>query len=224
MPTSTYPKEWKNMFIFVSASLLLESPPLRDPKAVIDDSVPTLSAKEIVLWKRMHEYPTRAFNFPEGILAVGGLSPLYPILPKAYCEKKGQPFVLEGKTPDLRSSAAVGEVEKAPSTKEGSSERTEVSQNSPIVKNISSEKHKNLASRLSRKRKAGSEAGSKVVVPNPQNIRLRLRRDSGQKSLPAYRATSEVPPTKTKGSLSKHLKTLRPSSSLVSEPLLVSSS
>ncbi|KAM0028563.1 hypothetical protein Hdeb2414_s0014g00422261 [Helianthus debilis subsp. tardiflorus] len=72
MLTSTYPKEWNDRFIFVSASLIPEYPPLRDPKAVIDDSVPTLSAKETVLWKRMYEYPTRAFNFPEGILAMGG--------------------------------------------------------------------------------------------------------------------------------------------------------
>ncbi|KAF5814036.1 hypothetical protein HanRHA438_Chr03g0116651 [Helianthus annuus] len=139
MPTSTYPKEWKNRFIFVSASLIPESPLLRDPKAVIDDSVPTLSAKETVLWKRMYEYPTRAFNFPEGILAMGGLSPLYLVRPKAYCEKKemslwsllradcmGVSFVvggmvnpdmgnvLEGKTPDVGSFIAVGEVEEAP--------------------------------------------------------------------------------------------------------------
>ncbi|KAJ0639804.1 hypothetical protein HanPSC8_Chr16g0701341 [Helianthus annuus] len=93
MPTSTYPKEWKNRFIFVSAPLIPESPPLKDPKAVIEDSVPALSANETVLWKRMYEYPTRAFNFPEGILAMGGLSPLYPIRPKAYCEKRGKSFV-----------------------------------------------------------------------------------------------------------------------------------
>ncbi|KAJ0737116.1 hypothetical protein HanLR1_Chr06g0203391 [Helianthus annuus] len=79
MPTSTYPKEWKNNFIFVSASLIPESPPpLRDPKAVIDDSVPALSANEIVRWKRMYEHPSRAFNFPKGILSIGGLSPPIP--------------------------------------------------------------------------------------------------------------------------------------------------
>ncbi|KAJ0773573.1 hypothetical protein HanOQP8_Chr03g0100821 [Helianthus annuus] len=130
---------------------------------------------------------------------------------------------LEGKIPDVGSSAAVGEVEKAPPTEEGSSERTEGSQNPLTVKNISSENHEYLASRLSWKRKVGSEAGSKVVVPEPQNICLRLRSASGQKSLLASRAASEVPPTNTKGSLSKDLKTLRPSSSLISEPLLGSS-
>ncbi|KAM0050537.1 hypothetical protein Hdeb2414_s0007g00225171 [Helianthus debilis subsp. tardiflorus] len=71
MPTSTYPKEWKNRFIFVSALMIPESSPSRDPKAVTDDSVPTFSAAETVLWKKMYEYPTRAFNFPEGILAMG---------------------------------------------------------------------------------------------------------------------------------------------------------
>ncbi|MFS7920072.1 hypothetical protein Hanom_Chr03g00219981 [Helianthus anomalus] len=156
MLTSTYPKEWNDMFIFESASLIPESPPLRDPKSVIDNSVPTLSAKETVLWKRIYEYPTRAFNFSEGIFAMGGLSPLYPVHPKAYCEKKemslwsllqadckGVSFVvggmvnhdmgnvLEGKTPDVGSSTAVREVEKAPSTEESSSERTEGSQNTP---------------------------------------------------------------------------------------------
>ncbi|KAM0016607.1 hypothetical protein Hdeb2414_s0028g00698591 [Helianthus debilis subsp. tardiflorus] len=48
MPTSTYPKEWKSLFIFVSAGMIPESPPLRDPKAAIEDSVPVLSADEIV--------------------------------------------------------------------------------------------------------------------------------------------------------------------------------
>ncbi|KAJ0436455.1 hypothetical protein HanHA300_Chr16g0591011 [Helianthus annuus] len=76
MPMSTYPKEWKKWFIFVSASMIPESPPLTDPKAVIDDSVPALLANETVLWKRMYEHPTKAFKFPEGSLAMGGLSPL----------------------------------------------------------------------------------------------------------------------------------------------------
>ncbi|KAJ0754406.1 hypothetical protein HanPI659440_Chr09g0346431 [Helianthus annuus] len=88
MPTSTYPKEWKNRFIFVSTAMLAESPPLRDPKASIDDSVPVLSTNDTVLWKRMHENRTRAYTFPEGVLAMGGLSPLYSIRPKAYFGKK----------------------------------------------------------------------------------------------------------------------------------------
>ncbi|KAJ0771674.1 hypothetical protein HanPI659440_Chr07g0271801 [Helianthus annuus] len=75
MPTSTYPKEWKSRFIFVSAAMIPESRPLRDPKVAIEDSVPVLSADEIVQWKRMHENPTRAFTFPEGVVAMGSLSP-----------------------------------------------------------------------------------------------------------------------------------------------------
>ncbi|KAM0041556.1 hypothetical protein Hdeb2414_s0011g00367691 [Helianthus debilis subsp. tardiflorus] len=88
MPTSTYPKEWKNMFIFISASMIPESPPLRDPKASTDDNVPVRSANETVLWKRMYEHLTRAYSFPEGILAMGGASHLYSIRSKAYFGKK----------------------------------------------------------------------------------------------------------------------------------------
>ncbi|KAM0055324.1 hypothetical protein Hdeb2414_s0006g00204811 [Helianthus debilis subsp. tardiflorus] len=90
MPTSTYPKEWKNRFIFISASMLPESTPLRDPKAPINDSIPVLSANETMLWKRMRENPTRAYNFPDGVMAMGGLSPLYSVRPKAYFGKKGR--------------------------------------------------------------------------------------------------------------------------------------
>ncbi|KAF5803060.1 hypothetical protein HanRHA438_Chr06g0276001 [Helianthus annuus] len=38
MPTSTYPKKWKNRFMFVSFSMLSEPLPLRDPNAIIEDS------------------------------------------------------------------------------------------------------------------------------------------------------------------------------------------
>ncbi|MFS7980565.1 hypothetical protein Hanom_Chr10g00940911 [Helianthus anomalus] len=88
MPTSIYPKEWKNRFIFASAAMIPESPPMRDPKAPIEDSVHVLSADEIVQWKRMYENLTRAFTFPEGVLAMGGLSPLYLVRPKAFFGKK----------------------------------------------------------------------------------------------------------------------------------------
>ncbi|KAF5794679.1 hypothetical protein HanXRQr2_Chr08g0330851 [Helianthus annuus] len=86
MPTSTYPKKWKNRFIFVSPSMIPKYLPLRDLAAAIDDGVPPLSAAEDVLWRKMFEHPTRAFNFPEGILAMGGLSPFYPIRPKSFHE------------------------------------------------------------------------------------------------------------------------------------------
>ncbi|KAJ0778134.1 hypothetical protein HanLR1_Chr02g0068291 [Helianthus annuus] len=153
MPTSTYPKEWKSRFIFVSAAMIPVSPPLRDAKAVIEDSIPILSADEIVQWKRMYENPTRAFTFPEGILAMGD-----------------------------------------------------------------DEDDEDLESCLARKRKAAQTSSSKQV-PAPRNIRLRLRSSSGQKAFPATKATSELPPTGVKGSLSKHLRL----SSLVSDPLLGSS-
>ncbi|MFS7947521.1 hypothetical protein Hanom_Chr06g00549251 [Helianthus anomalus] len=68
--------------------MIPESLPLRDPTSVIDDGVPVLSAAETVLLKKMYEHPTRAFNFPEGILAMGGLSPLYLIRPNAFHENK----------------------------------------------------------------------------------------------------------------------------------------
>ncbi|KAJ0710135.1 hypothetical protein HanOQP8_Chr09g0308731 [Helianthus annuus] len=88
MPTSTYSKEWKSLFIFVSAAMIPESPLLRDPKAAIEESVMVLFADEIVQWKRMHENPTRAFTFPEGVLSMGGLSPFYSVRPKAFFGKK----------------------------------------------------------------------------------------------------------------------------------------
>ncbi|MFS8035235.1 hypothetical protein Hanom_Chr17g01590671 [Helianthus anomalus] len=88
MPTSTYPKEWKSRFIFVYVTMMPESPPLRDPKASTEDSIPVLSADEIVQWKRMYENPTRAFTFPEGVLAMGGLSPFYSVRPRAFFGKK----------------------------------------------------------------------------------------------------------------------------------------
>ncbi|KAJ0430642.1 hypothetical protein HanHA300_Chr17g0671341 [Helianthus annuus] len=46
MPTSTYPKDWKSRFIFVSAAIMPESPLPRDVDAPIKDDVPTLSANE----------------------------------------------------------------------------------------------------------------------------------------------------------------------------------
>ncbi|KAM0062389.1 hypothetical protein Hdeb2414_s0004g00147591 [Helianthus debilis subsp. tardiflorus] len=89
MPTSTYPKEWKSRFIFVSAAMILESPPPRDVEAAIEDIVPTFSVNETIWWKRMCENPTRDFTFSEGILAMGGLSPSYSVRPKAFFGKKG---------------------------------------------------------------------------------------------------------------------------------------
>ncbi|KAM0016229.1 hypothetical protein Hdeb2414_s0030g00708331 [Helianthus debilis subsp. tardiflorus] len=43
MPTSTYPKQWKNKFIFVSLAMLLDSLPCRDPSIAIEDEAPPVS-------------------------------------------------------------------------------------------------------------------------------------------------------------------------------------
>ncbi|MFS7915883.1 hypothetical protein Hanom_Chr02g00170581 [Helianthus anomalus] len=104
MPTSTYPKEWKSRFIFVYAAMIPESPPLRNAKAVIEDSIPVLSTDEIVKWKRMFENPTRAFTFPEGILAMGGLRPSYQDRPKAFVGKKEMTLwgLLQGDCKDVK--------------------------------------------------------------------------------------------------------------------------
>ncbi|KAJ0484628.1 hypothetical protein HanRHA438_Chr14g0639831 [Helianthus annuus] len=153
----------------------------------------------------MHENPTRAFTFPEGVLAMGGLSPLYSVRPRAFFRKKGDcgdikfmvgdkvnpemGYVLEKKAPSKGSSVhaedsfAVEKGEEVPSQEESSSEEAE-----------------------------GSRGGD----PRASNIRLRLQSASGQKPFPATKAASAIPPVGSKGSLSKHLR----SSSLVSEPLL----
>ncbi|KAM0027004.1 hypothetical protein Hdeb2414_s0020g00564551 [Helianthus debilis subsp. tardiflorus] len=240
MPNSTYPKEWKSRFIFVSIAMIPESPPLRDAKAAIDDSVPILSADEIVQWKRMYENPTRAFTFSEGILAMGGLSPFYSVRPKAFFGKKyffcvemilwgllqgdsrDVKFVVDDKVePGLsrgvEKRVAEGSVQAGDSVAEekdegASSGEKGDSLGSLQVKSSKDGDEENLESRLARKRKAVS---LKQVLA-PRGIRLRFRSASGQKAFPATEAASELPPTGVKGSLSKHLR----SSSLVSEPLL----
>ncbi|MFS7901047.1 hypothetical protein Hanom_Chr00s164741g01826391 [Helianthus anomalus] len=80
-----------------------------------------------------------------------------------------------------------------------------------------------LGTYLFHKRKLDPVVDINATVPEPRSIRLRLRSASSQNSHPASRATFEVPPANLKGSLSKHLKTLQPSSSLVSGPFLGSS-
>ncbi|KAJ0794588.1 hypothetical protein HanPI659440_Chr04g0143391 [Helianthus annuus] len=231
MPTSTYPKEWKNRFIFISTAMLPESPPLRDPKAPIEDSVLVLSADEIVQWKRMYENPTRAFTFPEGVIAMGGLSPLYSVRPRAFFGKKDcrdiksmvgdkvdleMGRVLENKVPEKGSSVHVEDFVAVEKGEKTSSEEAGDSGGSLRVEGSSDDE--DLESRLLHKRKA-VQTSSPKVVPEPRNIRLRLQSASGQKPFPATKVASEVPPVGTKGSLSKHLR----SSSLVSEPLLGSS-
>ncbi|MFS7923664.1 hypothetical protein Hanom_Chr03g00263441 [Helianthus anomalus] len=104
MPTSTYPKEWKSRFIFVSAAMIPESPPLKDVEAAIEDNIPIFSANEIVQCKRMYENPTRAFTFSEGILDMGGLNPSYSVHPKDFFGKKELTLwrLLQGDSKDVK--------------------------------------------------------------------------------------------------------------------------
>ncbi|MFS7930726.1 hypothetical protein Hanom_Chr04g00347691 [Helianthus anomalus] len=208
MPTSTYPKEWKSRFIFVSVAMIPESPLLRDAKAAMDDSVPILSADEIVQWKRMYENPTRAFTFSDGILAMGGLSPFYSVRPKAFFGKKEMTLwgLLQG---DSRDVKFVVDDKVEPGLSGGVEMRVTEESSS------SDDDEEDLESCLARKRKVVSPK----QVPAPRGIWLRLRSASGQKAFHAAKVASDLPPTGVKGSLSKHLR----SSSLVSEPLLGSS-
>ncbi|KAF5785437.1 hypothetical protein HanXRQr2_Chr10g0428661 [Helianthus annuus] len=249
MPTSTYPKEWKSKFIFVSAAMIPKSPPLRDAKAAIEDSVPILSADEIVQWKRMYENPTRAFTFPEGVLAMGGLSPFYSVRPKAFFGKNSIPLflcvfcvemtlwgLLQGDCKDVKF--VVGDkVEPGMSrgverrVAEGSIQAGESAAGEKDEEASSDEKNGPPGSFQARSSSDDDDedlesrlarkrkTASPKQVPAPRDIRLRLRSASGKKAFPATKVASELPPTGVKGSLSKHLR----SSSLVSEPLLGSS-
>ncbi|KAF5781277.1 hypothetical protein HanRHA438_Chr11g0494601 [Helianthus annuus] len=102
---------------------------------------------------------------------------------------------------------------------EGASPKgSEGSQNSPQVEDISSG-NEYLEIRLSRKCKPDLVVGTSEAIPKVQNICSRLRNASNKKSQPASQTMSEALPVATKVSLSKHLKVLRPISSLVLGPL-----
>ncbi|KAJ0485002.1 hypothetical protein HanLR1_Chr14g0525611 [Helianthus annuus] len=249
IPTSTYPKDWKCRFIFVSAAMLPESPVPKDLDAAIEDVVPTLSASETVQWKRMCDNPTRAFTFSEGMLAMGGLSPSYPVRPRAFFGKKRYFLfysslvscveitlwrLLQGDSKDVKyvvdneidprlnaeAQAAGGSVQAGGSAAMGGSEED------PSGGEESSPD-------LPPVHPSGPSDDEEVEIqlvrkrksvsphpaPAPRNIRQRLRSASGQKLPPSSKAASDLPLAGVKGSLSKHLK----SSSLVSAPLLVSS-
>ncbi|MFS7993896.1 hypothetical protein Hanom_Chr12g01099581 [Helianthus anomalus] len=221
MPTSTYPKEWKSRFIFVSAAMMPESPPLWDAKAALEDSIPVLSADEIVHWKRMYKNPTRAFTFPEGILAMGALSPSYPVRPKPFVGKKEMNLsgLLQGDCKDVQfvvgdkvemclsrgaekkvteGSVQVGDSAAEERDEEASSGEKKGPLGSLQVKSSSDyDNDEDLESRLVRKRKAAPPSSPKQV-PVPRDIRLRLRSASGQKAFPVTRAASELPPLGSK--------------------------
>ncbi|KAJ0918814.1 hypothetical protein HanRHA438_Chr05g0222371 [Helianthus annuus] len=204
MPTSTYPKDWKSRFIFVSAAMMSESPLPRDVDTPIEDVVPSLSANETVQWKRMYEHPTRAFTFSEGILAMGGLSPSYPVRPKAFFGKKELTLwrLLQGDSKDVhvgyRGSAQVGGSVTVGGDKGNPSDEEESSPDLPPVQHADQSDDEDLV----RKRKSVSPQ----PAPAPRNIRQRLRSASGQKPPPSSKAVSDLPPVGVKGSLSKHLR------------------
>ncbi|KAJ0797051.1 hypothetical protein HanPI659440_Chr04g0169431 [Helianthus annuus] len=233
MPTSTYPKDWKSRFIFVSAAMLSESPLPKDLDVAIEDVVPTLSAAETVQWKRMCEHPTRAFTFSEEMLAIGGLSPSYPVRPRAFLGKKEITLwrLLQGDSKDVKyvvdnevdprlnaevrvtgGSAQAGGSTALGGGEENPSDEEESSPDFPPVHPSGQSDDEDVEIQLVRKRRSASPQ----PAPAPRNIRQRLRSASGQKLPPSSKAASDLPPAGVKGSLSKHLR----SSSLVSAPLL----
>ncbi|MFS8020398.1 hypothetical protein Hanom_Chr16g01415101 [Helianthus anomalus] len=176
--------------------MLSEPLPIRDPVAVLEDGVPPLLATKDVLWRRINEHSTHAFNFPEGILAMGGLSPFYPTCLKAFYEGIGKFFlfvvvlvgpcllrtfgtaclvisiggVLGGGAPNvegLNAELVLGE--GTPSLEGASHKGSEGSQNSPQVENVSYD-DENLETRLSRKCKPDPAIGTSDVVPEVRNI------------------------------------------------------
>ncbi|KAJ0444716.1 hypothetical protein HanOQP8_Chr16g0632751 [Helianthus annuus] len=145
MPTSTYPKEWKTRFIFVSPSLLSEPLSIRDPVTAIEDGVPPLSGVEDALWRSMYEHSTRAFNFLRA-------------------DVRGVSYVVEGVVNHEMGDVLRGEVPNAeglhveavprdgtPPLERASPKVSEVSQNSPQVEDISSG-DEDLETRLCQKR------------------------------------------------------------------------
>ncbi|MFS7970166.1 hypothetical protein Hanom_Chr09g00817831 [Helianthus anomalus] len=199
IPTSTYPKEWKSRFIFVSEAMISGSPPQRDVEATIKDNIPALSDDEIVQWKRMYENPSRAFTFSEGILAMGGLSPSYSILPRAFFGKKEMTLwrLLQGDSRDVKfvvgdevepslnqdveMQVARGSVQArgpiAVEEGEGASSDGEESSHDPLqVEHSDHDDEEDLESHLAHKRKSVSPK----PVPAPRDIRPRLHSASGK--------------------------------------------
>ncbi|MFS8007696.1 hypothetical protein Hanom_Chr14g01264091 [Helianthus anomalus] len=99
---------------------------------------------------------------------------------------------------------------------------SEDSHNSPHVETISSGDDDDLETRLSRQRKFDSAVGVGKHVPEVRNIWLHLWTAPNKKSQPPLNTTSETVPTAVKDSLSKNMKVLCPSASLVSGPTPVS--
>ncbi|MFS8025954.1 hypothetical protein Hanom_Chr16g01481241 [Helianthus anomalus] len=209
MLTSTYPKEWKSRFIFVSTAMISRSPPLRDAKAAIEDNVPILSADELVQWKHMYENPTRAFTFPKGLLAMGGLSPSYPVRPKAFVGKKYMTLwgLLQG---DCRDVQFVVDDKVEPGLNRGAGKKV-TERSVQAGDSVAEERDEEASSGEKKGPPWFPSTSSPKPVLVPHDIRLRLQSACGQKAFPATRAASELPPTGVKGSMTKHSR----SSSLV---------
>uniref|UniRef100_A0A251S152 Transposase (putative) gypsy type domain-containing protein n=1 Tax=Helianthus annuus TaxID=4232 RepID=A0A251S152_HELAN len=208
MPTSTYPKEWKSRFIFVSAAMIPESPPLRDARRLLK------TASQFYLPMRSSSGNV-CMRIPQGLLLsprgswLWGIKPFLSSQAKSFLRQERFLKVLSKPgtlLPKRRTKKLLLVIKRIPP---GSL---------PVKGSSDDDDDEDLESRLVRKRKA-VQASSPKQVPAPRNIRLRLRSASGQKAFPATKAASELPPTRVKGSLSKHLR----SSSLISEPLLGSS-
>ncbi|MFS8018536.1 hypothetical protein Hanom_Chr15g01393201 [Helianthus anomalus] len=219
MPTSTYPKEWKNRYVFVSTAMLVESPPLKDPKAPIEDSVTVLSVDEIVQWKRMNENPTRAFTFLEGVLAMGSLSPLYSVRPKAFFGKKKMTLwgLLQGDCRDIKFmvedkvNPEMGYVFEKKTSGKGSYIHVGVSvvlekgEKTPSPEEISYEEAE--GSRGSLRAKSLSDSDDDEDLESRLLRKRRVDQAGGpKKPFPATKAASEIPPAGAKNSLSKHLR------------------
>ncbi|KAJ0934666.1 hypothetical protein HanRHA438_Chr03g0110031 [Helianthus annuus] len=161
MPTSTYPKEWKSRFIFVSAAMIPESSPLKDAEAAIEDIIPILSADEIVQWKQLTLWKLLQGDSKDVKFVVG--DEVEPGL------NRSVEVQVTGGSVQVGGSAAVEEGEGA------SSDGEESSPDSLQVKHSSHGDEEGLESRLARKRKDASPK----QVPAPRDIRLRLRSASG---------------------------------------------
>ncbi|MFS7939275.1 hypothetical protein Hanom_Chr05g00449821 [Helianthus anomalus] len=143
---------------------------------------------------------------------MGGLSPSYPIRPKAFVGRKGDckdvQFVVGNKVEPGMNRGAEKKVTKGSVQARGSAaeERDEEVSSGEKKGPLSSlqvrssgddDNDEDLESRLIRNRKAAPPSSPKQV-PVPRDIRLRLRRASGQKAFPATRAASELPPMGSK--------------------------
>ncbi|MFS7945284.1 hypothetical protein Hanom_Chr06g00522421 [Helianthus anomalus] len=202
--------------------------PLRDAKAAIEDSVPILSADEIFQWKRMYENPTRAFTFSEGVLAMGGLSPIYSVRPKAFFGKRGTLLFLaccitlwgflQG---DSRDVKFVIDDKVEPALNWGV--EMKVTGGSVQAGGSAAMEGDEGASSDGEESSTGSIQVKDSSHDDKEDLENRLARKrkavSPKQVTPAAKAASELLPIGVKGSLSKHLRF----SSFVSEPLLGSS-